>query len=269
MFQEILDEIRSFLEDPDVRKVVEAVVVGLIGLVVVRLIAIVLTRAGKALLSDRGRQTLRRMITLIGLTVVVLVVLARAGVSIAALLSAAGVIGIAVGFAAQTSLSNIISGLFMVGERAFQIGDVLQIGTSVGIVESVDLLSVKLRTFDNRYVRIPNDSLLRQEFVNITHYPIRRLDVNVTVAFEEDIAKVREAMFAALEDVPVCLDRPEPLFMVGNIGPYGVSVLFGVWFSKTDYVDAKNGIVAAVLTQLREREIRIVVPPVIAQPAGS
>jgi small-conductance mechanosensitive channel len=67
----------------------------------------------------------------------------------------------------------------MISEKPFEIGDVIKMGSTAGIVLSIDLLSVKIKTFDNQYIRIPNEKLLGSELTNITRFPIRRLDINL------------------------------------------------------------------------------------------
>ena len=85
------------------------------------------------------------------------------------LLGAAGIIGIATGFAAQTGLSNIISGIFLLVEDIFEINDVIMFGDKItGKVESINLFSVKLRTADNKLVRIPNEALLKNPVTNLS-----------------------------------------------------------------------------------------------------
>ena len=76
-------------------------------------------------------------------------------------------------FASQTSVSNIISGIFLISEQPFQVGDLIKVGETKGVVLSIDLLSIKLRTFDNQLVRIPNENLIKNELSNITRFPIR------------------------------------------------------------------------------------------------
>ena len=117
-------------------------------------------------------------------------VLGELGVKLTALLGAAGIVGIAVGFASQTSVSNIISGLFLISEKPFAIGDVLKVGGTTGIIQSIDLLSIKIRTFDNLFVRIPNEKILSSEVTNITRFPIRRMDIVFQVDYGQDLARV-------------------------------------------------------------------------------
>ena len=108
-----------------------------------------------------------------------------------ALFGAAGVVGIIIGVASQTSIGNIISGLFLVGEKSFELGDVVRIGDKTGTVYSIDLLSIKVKTFDNLLIRIPNQSVISTEVTNVTKFPIRRLEFQIGVAYKEDLRKVK------------------------------------------------------------------------------
>jgi small-conductance mechanosensitive channel len=114
-----------------------------------------------------------------GLLLILISVLHQLQFSLAPLLGAAGIVGIAVGFASQTSVSNVISGFFLIAEKPFEVDDMIQVGDTVGRVLSIDTLSVKLRTFDNRFVRIPNETIVKSQVTTITRFPIRRLDLNV------------------------------------------------------------------------------------------
>ncbi|HBQ61673.1 MAG TPA: mechanosensitive ion channel family protein, partial [Balneolaceae bacterium] len=114
-----------------------------------------------------------------GIVILIIMVMGQLGFSPAPLLGAAGILGVALGFASQTSVSNIISGLFLIAEQPFKVDDIIMINTTTGTVLSIDMLSVKLRTFDNRYVRIPNEMIIKQEVTNITKFPIRRFNANV------------------------------------------------------------------------------------------
>ena len=90
------------------------------------------------------------------LTLAVAGALSQLGFDLKVVLGAAGVLTVAVGFAAQTSASNLISGVFLMIERPFITGDVVRVGDIDGVVITIDLLSTKLRTFSNVMVRVPN-----------------------------------------------------------------------------------------------------------------
>lgn len=166
--------------------------------------------------------------------------LRQLGFSLAVLLSAAGVLSVAIGFASQTSASNLISGLFLVGERPFEVGDIIKVGDTSGEVLSIDLLSVKLRTFDNLFVRIPNENLIKSQMINMTRFPIRRFDMRVGVAYHEDVSKVREVLGAVADQNSLCLDEPAPLFMFIGFGESSLEIQFSVWAKRESFLDLRN-----------------------------
>jgi small-conductance mechanosensitive channel len=182
------------------------------------------------------------------------------GFNLGVLLGAAGVLTVAVGFASQTSASNLISGLFMVGERPFQVGDIIKIGTTTGEVLSIDLLSVKLRTFDNLFVRIPNETLIKTELTNLTRFPIRRFDMLVGVAYKENIDHVREVLERVANDDPLCLDEPAPLFMFLGFGESSLNVQFSVWTPRQNFLELRNTMHKAVKEAFDAEGIEIPFP---------
>jgi len=177
-----------------------------------------------------------------GAAVLVVWILDELGFGIAPLLGAAGILGIALGFASQTSVSNIISGLFLMMEQPFTVGDIVQVGTTVGWVQSIDLLSVKLRTFDNKFVRIPNESLIKTEVTNVTRYPIRRVDVAVGVAYKEDVDHVRRVLLEVADANPLCLMEPAPLVLFDGYGESSLNFFFRVWATRENWLELKNTI---------------------------
>ncbi len=192
--------------------------------------------------------------------ILVVTLLNEMGFNLTAIIGAAGIAGVAIGFAAQTSLSNLISGIFLIAEKPFQIGDFVQVGDTLGLVHSIDLMSVKLRTSDNRYVRLPNASLINNKLTNITRFPIRRLDIDIGVAYKENLKQV----IAVLKDIadrnPFCLDEPEPLILFKGFGESSLEFMLGVWFEKTDMLKLKNSILLEIKRRFDEEGIEIPFP---------
>ncbi|OMH26268.1 mechanosensitive ion channel family protein [Motiliproteus sp. MSK22-1] len=164
------------------------------------------------------------------------------GFKLSVLLGAAGVLTVAVGFASQTSASNIISGLFLLGERPFSVGDVIRVGSTTGEVLSIDLLSAKLRTFENLFVRIPNETLIKSEVTNLTRFPIRRLDLKIGIAYKEDIEKVTKVLKAVADANPLSLEEPEPIIIFTGFGSSSIDLQFSVWAVKEKFMDLRNSI---------------------------
>jgi len=218
-----------------------------LGLVIIRLSVGIVRRLSRKRLSPRTSEILVKAVRYSGFFIVAVNIANMAGFDLSALLGAAGIAGIAIGFAAQTSVSNLISGIFLLTEKAYAIGDVLDVGGGiVGSVDSIDMLSVKLKTFDNRLVRIPNETLVNSNIINITRFPIRRLNINLSITYQDDIEKARGILLETAEANPWVLRSPAPFFIVEGFGASGIDLFFGVWFSKDDFVDTKNSILLEI-----------------------
>ena len=231
-----------------------------VGIPIAFVLARIADRSCHRRLSAQATMIVRKLV-LYGLLIFVGVsVLYELGFNLTALLGAAGIVGLAIGFASQTSVSNIISGMFIIGEKPFGVGDVIKVGDTTGSVLSIDLLSVKLRTFDNQLVRIPNQTLMQSQLTNITHFPIRRIDVPLSVAYKEDLARVRNVLAEVARDNPHVLDEPEPLIMMTGFGDSGIDFLLGVWAVKTDFFQVRRTLMPALKQRFDEEGIEIPFP---------
>ncbi len=231
-----------------------------LGIFLVRLLAVITQRYIMKKSTPQRQMIARKAISYTGFVLVLLAVLGELGVKLTALLGAAGIVGIAVGFASQTSVSNIISGLFLISEKPFAVGDVIRIGTTTGIIQSIDLLSIKIRTFDNLFVRIPNEKILSSEVTNITRFPIRRMDINLHVAYGENLSRVHTLLSEIARSNPWSLDEPAPVILFSEFKETGIEVLFGLWFTKTDFLDLRNSIMKDITARFAAEGIRFGTP---------
>ncbi len=211
-------------------------------------------------LSAQRAMIFEKLIFYSGIMIIFISILNDFGFKISHLLGAAGILGIAVGFASQTSVSNVISGFFLIGEEPFKVDDVIKIGDTTGIVLSIDTLSVKLRTFNNQFVRIPNETLIKSEIINITKFPIRRVDLNIGVAYREDIGKVRNVLLDIARKNPHCLNEPEPVIILSGFGQSSVDIFFGIWALKQDFLTLKNTITEEIKMRFDAEGIEIPFP---------
>ena len=189
-------------------------------------------------------------------------VLKELGFSLAPLLGAAGILGIALGFASQTSVSNVISGFFLLGEEPFKVGDIIEVGDMRGIVLTIDMLSVKVRTFDNRMVRIPNETLVKSQFTNVTYFPIRRVDMPVGVAYKEDMGRVRRILLDVAKDNPNVLMEPEPQVIFQGYGTSSIDFKFAVWVRRESFYALRTEIAEDVKRRLDAEGVEIPFPHV-------
>ncbi|HNY26536.1 MAG TPA: mechanosensitive ion channel [Candidatus Sumerlaeota bacterium] len=176
------------------------------------------------------------------------------------IVGAAGVVGVAVGFAAQTSFSNIISGLFLISERPFAAGDLIKIGETKGFVTSINLLSIRLRTLDNQQVRIPNEYVIKNVVTNVTHFPILRLDIDLSVSHRNDLEQVMAVLKDIADKNVYCLDEPDASVQIQQFGASNISIRLSAWFAKDDYLQFKNSLICQIQKRFREEEIEIASP---------
>lgn len=232
----------------------------IIGYLVAKFAAKSLGKLLKNRTSSHQHNLLQRGVFYALLIIFLISALKELGFSLSVLLGAAGVLSVAIGFASQTSASNLISGLFLLGEQPFGIGDIVRVGSTTGEVLSVDLLSVKLRTFDNLYVRIPNETMLKSEVTTLTKFPIRRLDLQIGVAYKEDIEKVRDILLKTAEINTLCLDDPKPLFIFQGFGESSLNIQFSVWAKRENFLELRNNIQYEIKMAFDENKIEIPFP---------
>lgn len=184
------------------------------------------------------------------------------GFDFTVILGAAGILTAAAAFASQTSASNIISGLFLGLERSVEIGEIITVNGITGEVLSIDLLSTRLRTFDNLLVRVPNETMVKAEITNLGRFPIRRFDLQVGVAYREDLAKVRRILEAVADRNPLCLEEPKPLIIAQGYGASSIDFQLSVWSRRENYLDLRNQIHQEVKEAFDREGIEIPFPHV-------
>lgn len=227
-----------------------------------KLIIHILVKMLRKHISAQSALLLRKFVFYFFVSVAVIMAMRELGLRIGTLLGAAGILGIAIGLAAQTSLSNLISGLFFMWEKPFELGDHIKVDSHSGIVDSIELLAVTLRTFNNRFVRIPNEHLLKTSFTNVTHFPVRRLDIDVGVAYKQDVDHVMLVLKKVADKNPYSLDEPEPLVLFKGFGASSLEFMLGVWFVRNDYIELMNSIHRDIKKAFDEEGIEIPFPHV-------
>jgi small-conductance mechanosensitive channel len=204
--------------------------------------------------------------------------LRQIGFDLTVLLGAAGILTVAIGFASQTSASNLISGLFLVFEGAVEVGDVIRVGDITGEVLSVDLLSTKLRTFDNLLVRVPNETMVKANITNMNRFPIRRVDLQIGVAYKEDLGQVAAILKAVADKHPLCLEEPAPMIIAQGFGESSVDYQLSVWAKTENFLALRNAMQNDIKNAFDREGVEIPFPhrtlflgegaaPLLAQPA--
>jgi len=227
----------------------------ILGIPMIRLLRSLTKRLVRDKLSAQGELLVIRTVYYASMLILFMTILNEFGFKLSALLGAAGIFGIALGFASQTSVSNIISGIFLISEKPFVIGDTVQIGGTAGEVQSIDLLSIKLRTADNRFVRVPNETMIKSEVINITKYPIRRLEIPLLISPGNDLAKVSSILLAIANKLDLTLSEPEPSVIIDSFTDLGTKLIFYVWGNKENIILLKSSLMQNIVNEFDKEHI--------------
>lgn len=234
-----------------------ALLMAFVIIMVFNLLQLLLGRALKKKLSEQRNFLLRKGIKYTGVVVALLFVFKNMGIDTSAILGAAGVVGIVLGFAAQTTVASCISGFFLLSEKPFKVGDAIQVDTLMGVVMSVDLLSVKLRTFDNLFVRIPNETIIKANLITLTRHAIRRLDLAFSVAYKTNLEQAREVLMDLATKNTYVLDNPAPLFRVDKFDERGIGIIMSVWFDRNFVLETKTSVLMDIKRRFDEERIEL------------
>lgn len=182
------------------------------------------------------------------------------GFKLNVVLGAAGILTVAIGFAAQTTLSNLISGFFLFGERPFRVGDLIEVDGLAGEVLSVDMMATTLRTPDNRFVRIPNELVLKTKVTNHTRFPLRRLDITLALGHHEDFARVRALLLDIADKSALCLAEPAPAVFITSLGEASAQVQLWLW-TRTDQLQQLRASITAEIQEALAQANRATAAP--------
>ena len=186
--------------------------------------------------------------------------LQQLGFSLNIFLGAAGILTLAVAFAAQLTVSNFISGLFLIAEKPFRVGESIAIDGISGEVLSTDALSIRIRTAENTMVRIPNETLIKANIINLSRFPIRRFDLTLGVAYKTDSEKIKTLLLNAAAENNYCLKEPAPKVNLACFGESAVNWQLLVYATRENFSDLKNTLQQEVKAILEKNNIEMPYP---------
>jgi small conductance mechanosensitive channel len=183
------------------------------------------------------------------------------GINIAAALAGLGVLGIAVGFAAQETIANMIAGFLIFWDRPFRVGDWVTTQDRDGEVSDITLRTTRIRTLDNTYVVIPNRQIIGELLVNHSMYGETRVNIPIGIAYKESIAEARRVILAAVADLDGVLDDPAPSVVAAGLGDSSVDLTVRVWIAQArEEVPVRFRVVEACKVALDQAGIEIPFP---------
>ena len=211
-------------------------------------------------LKPRVKNIILKVLKYLFEIIVVIYVLDLFGINLNALFGAAGIAGIAIGFAAQTSLGNVISGFFIIQEHVFKIGDHIVVNGVEGNVETIGFLSIKIKTFDNQIVRVPNETIIKTNVENFSALKNRRICLYITVPNETNFSEALPNLTKAVESTDLVLKKPECSVICNGFDDNGTTLRIVAWSKYADFLQCKSNLVVAINAECLRSGIKIQYP---------
>jgi small conductance mechanosensitive channel len=188
-------------------------------------------------------------------------VLGQLGVNVTALVAGLSIAGIVAGFAARDSLENFISGVTILVDQPFKVGDYIVVEDQYGQVDEITLRSTRIRTVRNEVMVLPNTQMITQPVVNHTKQNTLRVDIEFGIAYKEYPEEARAVLLPLVEDDDRILPRPEPTVVVTEMADSAVSMVLRMYLrDPSQELAVRWDYTERVREALREADIEIPFP---------
>lgn len=185
--------------------------------------------------SDLLKKFLNKMVKRVILFIGLLVAISSMGINVSALFALVGGGAFVIGFALQDTLGNFAAGVMVLIYRPFDVGDAVEVGGVSGKVDSVSLVSTTIRTFDNKRVLVPNQSVWGQVITNATASTERRVDLVFGIGYDDDIEKAQAILERLVAEHELVLEDPAPVIKVHELADSSVNFVCRPWTRTEDY----------------------------------
>lgn len=163
--------------------------------------------------------------------IALVIILNELGFNITAIAVSLGIFGIAIGFGARDTISNFISGVFILADKSVRVGDIIEISNQKGKVTQLGFRTTTLLTYDKRVIKVPNSVFSSSPYINYTVSETRRVDLNITVPYKlklDETVKKLEEIASSRDDI---LKKPKPKVIVKELSDVGVKLKLCVWIN--------------------------------------
>jgi small-conductance mechanosensitive channel len=182
------------------------------------------------------------------------------GVKLSGLLFAGGIVGLAIGFASQNIVENLLAGIILMFERPIKIGNGVNIDGTTGIVEDIQIMSTTLRSYDGLYIRLPNQKVLAANITNFVSNVARRVDYDIGIRYSDDADKAITLIKDFLDAQTMVLKNPEPIVFVSELGDSAVIIALRFWAPVTEWFGVKTQLLWKIKRLLETEGIEIPFP---------
>ncbi len=244
----------------NLEQIMIAVIVLAVGLLVGYLLRILIHRATIRFTPTYISNLIAKATYYIIVVIFAIMALSILGIDVSGLILAGGILGIILGFALQSIVANLVSGIFLYWERPFKPGDIVEIEGTAGTVVEVNIMSTKILGFDGIVIRIPNEKVFTSTIKNITAKPVRRLEFTLGIAYKEDAEKAYNVLREVVEKHPLVLIEPSPEVYVEELADSSVNIKVRVWVPSREWMNVRKELLWKLKKALTEAGIEIPFP---------
>ena len=239
-------------------KLIGGLLILVIGWWLAGVIAGIVVRGMERAKVDQGvREFLYSCVKIVIKIMVIITALSTLGMNVTTLIAALGTAGVAIGLALKDSLSNFASGVLILFNHTFKVGDFIEIDGQKGTVRRIELMFTTLATADNKRLVIPNSVLTSDMIINYTAKNTRRLELNVGVAYGSDILAVKKAITAALKSCSNVSWAKEPIIGIASFDDSAITFDIKVWVKTSAFIESQYIINENILAELDKAGIVI------------
>ncbi|GLI47806.1 mechanosensitive ion channel protein MscS [Methanoculleus bourgensis] len=236
------------------------VVIIAVGVAIAKIVSINVRRALAERLPKNERELIAKVIYYIIVIWAVIVALPYLNINLSGLLVAGGIAGLVIGFASQSVVSNLVSGLFLMFEHPIKIGDSINVAGVSGSVEDIRILSTIVKTYDGIYTRIPNEKVFTSNITNYVHNAARRFEYSISIRYEDDANEAIRLTKEVIEAHPFALKNPAPSVFVDNLGDDGLNLTARIWAPTQNWWDVRTELLWDIVKKLEENGIEMPYP---------
>ncbi len=209
-------------------------------------------------------QVVRVVVYIIGF----IAILQRLGVQTTSIIAVLGAASLAVGLALQGTLSNVAAGVLLLVLRPYKVGDVIDIGGVAGSVQRLDLFTTQMSNANNHKIVVPNSKVLGDVILNLSGQKTRRIEINFTVGYGEDLNAARAVLVGVAENHEKVLDDPAPWTGVTGLLDSAVQITLQAWVNSEDWWQTQADLMQGGKEAIDAAGIEIPFPHQVAVPYG-
>jgi len=218
----------------------------------------------KLLIKSKVDETLTNFLTKVVygvlIVIVVLATLSKLGIETTSFIAILGAVGLAIGLAFQSTLSNISAGVMIIIFRPFSIGDFIEAAGVSGSIEEINLFNTVFKTVDNKVIIVSNSNIIDGNIINYSKKDTRRVDFVFCIGYDDDLKLAKNTLMDIITSDNRVLKNPAPFVAVSELANSSVNFVVRVWVKSSDYWGVNFDTIEKVKLTFDEKNISIPYP---------